>query len=187
LNKRDYERSGRFRRITSLQLKHWYSVVENLRLADGTLFPIPVTLDVSQEDIDTLGMKPGVRLALLDPRDDQSLAILTIEDIYTFDKVKEATNVFGADDIAHPAVAYLHKRIKQFYVGGKVQAIQLPTHFDYVALRCADLQSLDFHTELTILLGQTLPPSFAPISKNSLGARSSLSKPGTLCTVRTGS
>ena len=117
-------------------LKHWHSVVENLRLADGTLFPIPINLDVSQSEIDALGLRPGVRLALLDPRDDQALAILTVEDIYTFDKVKEAVNVFGADDSAHPAVAYLHRRVNYFYVGGKVQAIKLPTHPDYVALRC---------------------------------------------------
>ena len=160
-------------------------MVENLRLADGTLFPIPITLDVSQEEINALGLKPGVRLALLDPRDDQALAVLTIEDVYTFDKVKEAINVFGADDLAHPAVAYLHKRVKKFYVGGKVQAIQLPTHFDYVAFRCMDVPSLDLSVELTTP-GQTHPLSFVPISRNLLGARSSLSKPGTPCTVRTG-
>jgi sulfate adenylyltransferase len=170
---------------SSLQLKHRHSVVANLRLADGTLFPIPITLDVSQAEIDTLGLKPNVRLALLDPRDDQALAIITIEDIYTFDKAKEAAHVFGADDSAHPAVAYLHKRVKQFYVGGKVQAIQLPNHFDYVALRCTDVLSLGFHLGLTILFEQSLPPSFVLISKNSLGARSSLSKPGTPCTVHT--
>jgi len=170
-------------------LNHRHSVVENLRLVDGTLFPIPINLDVSQSEIDALGLRPGVRLALLDPRDDQALAILTIEDIYTFDKVKEAVNVFGADDSAHPAVAYLHKRVNYFYVGGKVQAIQLPIHSDYVALRCTCdmISSLDFHAELTILSGQTHQPSFAPISINSLGARSSLSKPGIPCTVRTGS
>jgi sulfate adenylyltransferase len=50
--------------------------------------------------------------------------------------VKEAIEVFGADDPAHPSVAYLRNRVKDFYVGGKVQAIQAPTHFDYVALRC---------------------------------------------------
>ncbi|KAI0081266.1 ATP-sulfurylase [Panus rudis PR-1116 ss-1] len=111
------------------------SVVENLRLADGTLFPIPVTLDVSQEDIDHLKIAPGSRIALRDPRDDEALAIITVEDIYKPDRVKEAVNVFGADDPAHPSVAYLHKRVKEFYIGGKVQAIQPPTHFDYVALR----------------------------------------------------
>jgi hypothetical protein len=59
-----------------------------------------------------------------------------VEDIYTPDRVKEAIEVFGADDPAHPSVAYLRNRVKDFYVGGKVQAIQAPTHFDYVALRC---------------------------------------------------
>lgn len=147
---------------------------------------MPVTLDISQEELDTLGLEPGVRLTLVDPRDDQALAILTVEDIYTFDRVKEAINVFGADDIAHPSVAYLRKRVKQFYVGGKVQAIQLPTHFDYVALRCRYLLFTSLRG-LTILLGQIPPPNFALISKSSLGVRSSLSKLGIRCTAHTGS
>jgi len=53
------------------------SVVNTVRLANGTLFPIPVTLDVSQEDIDRLSLASGKRVALRDPRDDQALAILT--------------------------------------------------------------------------------------------------------------
>lgn len=44
--------------------------------------------------------------------------------------------MFGADDTAHPSVAYLRNRVKDFYIGGRVQAIKAPTHFDYVALRC---------------------------------------------------
>lgn len=111
------------------------SVVDTLRLANGTLFPIPVNLDVSQADIDRLNIKPGARLALLDPRDDEPLAIITVEDIYSPNKVHEAEKVFGADDIAHPAVAYLHNRVKDFYVGGKVEAISAPAHYDYAALR----------------------------------------------------
>jgi len=111
------------------------SVVDGLRLADGTLFPIPVTLDVSQEDIDRLSLARGKRVALRDPRDDQALAILTIDDIYKPDRVNEAVKVFGADDPAHPSVAYLRTRVKEFYVGGKVSAIQPPAYFDYVPLR----------------------------------------------------
>jgi len=53
------------------------SVVENLRLADGTLFSMPITLDVSREDIESLSIAPGARLALRDPRDDEALAIIT--------------------------------------------------------------------------------------------------------------
>ncbi|KAF8160833.1 hypothetical protein B0H34DRAFT_698297 [Crassisporium funariophilum] len=111
------------------------SVVDNLRLSNGVLFPIPVTLDVSRADIDSLSIIPGSRIALLDPRDEEPVAIITVEDIYTPDLVKEAIEVFGADDPAHPSVAYLRNRVKTFYIGGNVQAIKAPTHFDYVALR----------------------------------------------------
>lgn len=115
------------------------SVVDTLRLSDGTLFPIPITLDVSSDDITRLGITSGARLALRDPRDDEALAIITVQDIYTYDRVREAIQVLGADDPAHPSVSYLRNRVKEYYVGGKVQAIQGPLHFDYVALRCETL------------------------------------------------
>ncbi|KAG6920289.1 hypothetical protein DXG01_005058 [Tephrocybe rancida] len=111
------------------------SVVETLRLEDGSLFPMPITLDVSREAVNRLSIVPGARITLRDPRDDEPLAILTVQDIYSPDKVKEAINVFGADDPAHPSVSYLRNRVQDFYVGGKVQAIQAPSHYDYVALR----------------------------------------------------
>ncbi|KAK0221039.1 hypothetical protein EDD85DRAFT_863001 [Armillaria nabsnona] len=111
------------------------SVVDTLRLADGVLFPIPITLDVSGKEISRLSIVPGSRVTLRDPRDEEALAIITVEDIYKPDRAKEAVQVFGADDPAHPAVSYLRKRVHEFYVGGKIQAIQAPAHFDYVALR----------------------------------------------------
>ncbi|KAF8628916.1 hypothetical protein AX15_003694 [Amanita polypyramis BW_CC] len=120
--------------------KDYTSVVESLRLSDGVLFPMPITLDVSREDIDRMSLAPGVRVALRDPRDDEALGILTVEDIYAPDQVKEAVRVFGADDPTHPSVVYLRSHVKQFYVGGKIQAIQAPVHFDYVALRYTPAQ-----------------------------------------------
>lgn len=62
------------------------SVVADLRLADGNLFSMPITLDVSQETIDELGIKAGARLALRDFRDDRNLAIITVDDVYKPDK-----------------------------------------------------------------------------------------------------
>ena len=53
------------------------SVVKTLRLADGALFPMPITLDVSQQEVESLGIKQGARITLRDPRDEQALAILT--------------------------------------------------------------------------------------------------------------
>lgn len=62
------------------------SVVENVRLADGSLFSIPIPLDVSKETIDALGIKPGARFALRDFRDDRHLAIITVDDVYKSNK-----------------------------------------------------------------------------------------------------
>ncbi|KAF9469907.1 hypothetical protein BDZ94DRAFT_1329479 [Collybia nuda] len=115
--------------------KDYTSVVHTLRLENGLLFPMPITLDVSREDIDDLKIAAGIRITLRDPRDDEALAIMTVDDIYMPDRVQEAIHVFGADDPAHPSVAYLRNRVKDFYIGGKVQAIQAPMHFDYVPLR----------------------------------------------------
>ncbi len=69
------------------------------------------------------------------------LTFRSVEDVYRPDLVHEAIQVFGADDPAHPSVAYLRSKVNEFYVGGKVQAIQLPVHFDYVALRCTWLSA----------------------------------------------
>jgi sulfate adenylyltransferase len=61
-------------------------VVTDLRLADGNLFSIPITLDVSQAQVDISGIRPGARITLRDFRDDRNLAILSIEDVYKPDK-----------------------------------------------------------------------------------------------------
>ena len=113
-----------------------YSVVTDMRLASGTLWPMPITLDVNQDKIDASKIQANARIALLDPRDYEALAILTVEDVYRPDKSKEAIGVYGADDQAHPAVSYLHNIAGEFYVGGSLQAIQAPAHYDYVASRC---------------------------------------------------
>jgi sulfate adenylyltransferase len=63
-----------------------YSVVKDLRLADGALFSMPITLDVTQETIDEVGIKPGSRITLRDFRDDRNLAIITVDDVYRPDK-----------------------------------------------------------------------------------------------------
>lgn len=111
------------------------SVCTNMRLADGSLWPMPITLDVSQEQVQALKLQAGARVTLRDPRDDNPLAILTVSDLYTPDKQAEAKYVFGSNDTAHPAIAYLDKSVKDVYVGGAVQCISRPQYYDYVALR----------------------------------------------------
>ncbi len=107
-------------------------VVEEMRLADGTLWPMPVTLDVSQAFADKVA--PGGDIALRDP-EGVILAILSISDKWTPDKAREAEKVFGADDIAHPAVNYLHHKAGPVYLGGAITGIQQPVHYDFKARR----------------------------------------------------
>jgi len=90
-------------------------VVKDMRLTDGSLWPMPITLDVSQEFADSI--EPGQDIALRD-QEGVILAIMSIGDKYTPNKALEAEKVFGADDLAHPAVNYLHNTAGPVYLGG---------------------------------------------------------------------
>jgi sulfate adenylyltransferase len=107
-------------------------VVQGMRLADGTLWPIPVTLDVSAAFAETVA--PGQDIALRDP-EGVILAVLSVTDRWTPDKMQEAERVFGADDRAHPAVRYLHEVAGPVYLGGPVLGLQGPVHYDFRARR----------------------------------------------------
>ncbi|KAF2265384.1 ATP-sulfurylase [Lojkania enalia] len=114
--------------------KDYDGVVADCRLADGNLFSMPITLDVSKATIDQVGAKPGARIALRDFRDDRNLAIIAVDDVYQPDKHKEAKEVFGGDE-EHPAIKYLFNTAKEYYIGGKIEAIDRLNHYDYVGLR----------------------------------------------------
>ncbi|KAI4209465.1 MAG: hypothetical protein LQ351_007596 [Letrouitia transgressa] len=114
--------------------KDYNGVVENLRLTDGSLFSMPICLDLSEKTVQELGLKPSARATLRDFRDERNLAIITVDDIYRPDKRKEAKDVFGGDE-EHPAVRYLFNTAGEVYVGGKLDAITRLNHYDYVALR----------------------------------------------------
>ncbi|KAL6893384.1 sulfate adenylyltransferase [Trichoderma evansii] len=115
--------------------KDYNRVVKENRLENGLLFSMPITLDVDQAQIDELSIKPGAKLTLRDFRDDRNLAILTVEDVYRPDKVNEAKEVFGSDDDTHPGVKHLFSVAKDFYVGGKLEAISRLEHYDFLDLR----------------------------------------------------
>ena len=107
-------------------------VCRDMRLADGTLWPIPVTLDVSEAFAEQL--ETGGRVALRDP-EGVVLAVLDIQDIYRPDREAEAQAVFGTNDPAHPGVAYLLQRSDPVYLGGRVHGLQPVTHYDCRHLR----------------------------------------------------
>ncbi|MCC6863865.1 MAG: bifunctional sulfate adenylyltransferase/adenylylsulfate kinase [Rhodobacteraceae bacterium] len=108
------------------------SVLENMRTADGTLWPIPITLDISETFAE--GVAPGQEIALRD-QEGVILAIMSISDKWVPNKSKEAEHVFGANDLAHPAVNYLHSVAGPVYLGGIITGIQQPVHYDFKARR----------------------------------------------------
>jgi len=107
-------------------------VVEDMRLTSGALWPMPITLDVSEKFAEALEL--GQDIALRD-QEGVILATMTVTDRWTPNKANEAEKVFGADDSAHPAVNYLHNTAGKVYLGGPVTGIQQPVHYDFRARR----------------------------------------------------
>ena len=108
------------------------SVVDSMRTTDGTLFPIPITLDVNQDFADKAAI--GSRIALRD-LEGVLIAILNVESNWQPAKTREAEKVFGADDQAHPAVHYLHNVAGSHYLGGSLEGVEAPIHYDFRAQR----------------------------------------------------
>ena len=125
--------SGGFSPLTGFLSKGDYdSVLENMRLQDGTLWPMPITLDVDEETATSL--KAGEKVALRD-QTGLLLAVLTISDIWQPDKETEAMLAFGTTDKAHPAVSYLFEKAGSHYIGGTLEGVSLPVHYDFLELR----------------------------------------------------
>ena len=108
------------------------SVIDGLQLPDGTLWSIPITLDVSAQQAERI--EAGQQLALRDG-EGFMLAVLTVEDKWQPDKKNEATEVYGTTSTGHPGVRYLLEQSGDTYIGGSVTGVQLPVHYDFETLR----------------------------------------------------
>ena len=108
------------------------SVCRDMRLTSQVLWPIPITLDVS--DVFAKGLSGGEMIAL---RDLEGVLIATMQvgDIWKADKQTEALQVFGTDDETHPAIDYLMNNSGEYYIGGTLKGIDAPLHYDFVHLR----------------------------------------------------
>ncbi len=119
--------------------KNYLSVLSDMRLTNGTIWPMPICLDVPEKTASAL--KPGDKLALNDEEGFQ-LALLTISDIWKADKKKEAEAVFGTRDAqAHPGVRSLYENTQQYYLGGTLEGLSLPIHYDFKEIRLSPAES----------------------------------------------
>lgn len=112
--------NGSFSPLTGFMAEQDYlGCLKGMKLADGTLWPLPVTLAVSEDEAKEL--KPGMVCALKASEDGEVLGDITISDIYGYDKETECQAAFGTTDEKHPGVAKTLEQ-KPFYVGGEIRA-----------------------------------------------------------------
>jgi len=110
-------------------------VVGEMRLADGHVFPIPVTFPVASDE----RIKLDGQVSLRDSRND-IVATMTVEEIYEWDLAETAREVFGTEDARHPLVAEMH-RWGSRNISGQLRVLRLPVHFDFKELRLTPAQT----------------------------------------------
>jgi sulfate adenylyltransferase len=107
----------------------YLGVVEKMRLKDGTLFPIPITLPVADGDAARVGADIALRSA-----NNDLLGVMKVDEKFAWDFAHEASNVYRTTDSRHPIVAEMTSWGKT-YISGPLKIINLPKHYDFVELR----------------------------------------------------
>jgi len=116
----------------------WKGVCTDMQMADGTFWPIPVTVSVS--DADAKRIKPNEEVTLVDEETGTDMAIMTVTDKYTIDKTLECKEVFRTDDAEHPGVAMVMAQ-KAVNLGGPIRVLSesyFPDEFKGVYMRPAE-------------------------------------------------
>ena len=113
--------------------KDYEGVCHNMRLASGVLWPMPVTLDVKEDFAKSL--KPGSSKVALRDAEGVMLAVLHVDEVWQPDRKAEAESVFGSASPAHPGSDYVLNKGNSWYVGGKLEGLQMPSHYDFKNLR----------------------------------------------------
>jgi sulfate adenylyltransferase len=116
-----------------LERDDYESVLSDMRLSNGAIWPMPICLDVEENLAKSL--ENGQPLSLTD-EEGFLLAILHVKGIWKANKQKEASAVFGTDDPEkHPGVRFLYENVNSWYLGGDLEGIHLPIHYDFKELR----------------------------------------------------
>ena len=126
--------SGGFSPLRGFMTRADYEgVCQSMRLSSGVLWPMPITLDITEEFAKKL--TPGSsKIALRDP-EGVMLAVLNVEEVWQPDRKAEAKSVFGTTSNVHPGADYVQNKSNPWYAGGTLEGLQLPSHYDFKALR----------------------------------------------------
>jgi sulfate adenylyltransferase len=128
--------TGAFSPLDRFMGREDYSrVVSEMRLNNGQLFPVPVTLPVSDE----VNLKLDSEVSLLNSRN-EIVALMTVKEIYEWNLEEAAQKVFETVDVHHPLVAEMHRWGRR-NVSGRLRLLQLPKRYDFRDLRMTPLQT----------------------------------------------
>lgn len=121
-------------------------VCQNMKLASGLIWPMPITLDVTEDFAKKLTAGSS-KIALRDP-EGVMLAVLHVEDVWQPDRKAEAEMVFKSTSKAHPGADYVMNKSNPWYVGGRLEGAQKPSHYDFHSLRLTPVELRKQFTEL---------------------------------------
>ena len=104
-------------------------VLHELRLSDGTLFPLPITLTADPKELPTVGEDIVLRNA-----NNDVIAVMTLDEVYHWDASTEAALAYGSTDSKHPMVSEM-ARWNKVCISGPLKVVTLPKYYDFVELR----------------------------------------------------
>jgi len=122
--------TGGFSPLTTFMGKADYvRVLREMRLADGTFWPLPITLTVDPKELPTVGEDLALRNTNFD-----LIAVMTLDEVYHWDADTEAALAYGSTDPRHPMVSEM-ERWGKVCISGPIKVVNLPKYHDFVELR----------------------------------------------------
>jgi len=135
--------TGGFSPLTTFMGKADYErVLKEMHLADGTLFPLPITLTADPKELPTVGEELALRNANFD-----LIAVMRLDEVYHWDANTEAALAYGSTDSKHPMVSEMG-RWNKVCISGQMKVINLPKYYDFVPLRRTPAQVRDLLEEM---------------------------------------
>ena len=137
---------GSFNPLTGfLNEDDYNSVIDEMRMTDNTIWPIPINLDVDDKFIELIHNQKSITLR---DKEGFAIAILDIESKWKPNKQNEASKVYNTTNTEHPGVNYILNQTHNWYLGGTIRKIQNPKHYDYMELRLSPCQVKDKLNEM---------------------------------------
>jgi len=115
-----------------LEEADYESVLDNMRLQNGRIWPMPITLDVNEDFASCVSLNETIELC--DP-DNTLIAFLHVKNKWKPNKRREAQCIFETEDPFHPGVHYLFYKKNDWYLGGTVTKVKDIKHYDFLELR----------------------------------------------------